>query len=202
MSMLPAIPDEAYGAIYVPPMYTEPRAIIPRYRAISGLLSVIVVALLVCGGTGYYAKTSGVLNRIGQAVGLELPPSLHSTTGMQLPDPPDSIEKGPAFNIIDSATTTSYIDPATRAPRLTERVFMVNHLFYVTYSVQRPPQSGVVTVKWYTNDAFYREAKSKPIKAGMTINGDSEMIYVVPARGMVELYWNDQLAQGLYFVVR
>ncbi len=202
ISMLPAFPDEAHGAIYVPPMYTEPRAIIPRYRAISGLLSIIVVALLICAGTGYYAKASGVLNRIGRAVGLELPQSLHSTAAQQLPDPPDIIEKGPAFNIIDSATTTSYIDPVTRAPRLTERVFMVNHLFYVTYSVQRPPQNGVVTVKWYTNDAFYREAKSKTIKAGMTINGDSEMIYVVPAKGMVELYWNDQLAQRLYFVVR
>ncbi|MBV8695016.1 MAG: hypothetical protein JO183_05955, partial [Ktedonobacteraceae bacterium] len=73
MSMLPALPDEAHGAIYVPPMYTETRAIIPRYRAISGLLSVIVVVLLMCAGTGYYAKTSGVLSRIGQALGLELP---------------------------------------------------------------------------------------------------------------------------------
>ncbi|MBV8821669.1 MAG: hypothetical protein JO123_02635 [Ktedonobacteraceae bacterium] len=201
MSMLPALPDEAHGAIYVPPMYTETRAIIPRYRAISGLLSVIVVVLLMCAGTGYYAKTSGVLSRIGQALGLELPQSVHSTAAAQLVDPPDVIDKGPAFNIIGSATTTSYIDPVTRAPRLTERAFMVNHLFYVTYSVQRPPQSGVVMVKWYTNGAFYREATSKPIKAGLTINGDSEMIYVVPANGMVELYWNDQLAQRLYFVV-
>jgi len=49
----------ADGSIYVPPVYTKPRAIIPRYRAISGLISVLVVFALLCAGTTYYAKATG-----------------------------------------------------------------------------------------------------------------------------------------------
>src|ERR687883_1190895 len=41
-SMLPSQSEE-YGSIYIPPMYTKPRAIIPRYRIISGFLSVLIV---------------------------------------------------------------------------------------------------------------------------------------------------------------
>src|SRR2546421_12717288 len=42
-SMAPALPGDSHdGAIYVPPMYTKPRAIIPRYRAINGFLSVLI----------------------------------------------------------------------------------------------------------------------------------------------------------------
>lgn len=200
--MLPALPDETHGAIYVPPMYTKPRAIIPRYRAISGLLSIIIVTMLMCMGTVYYAKATGTLDTLGRTVGVKLPKSLRPTPTLQLLDPPGEVDKGPAFSIIDSATTTSSIDPITHTPKLTERVFAANHLFYVTYSVQHPPQTGLVVVKWYTNGALYRVAQSKPVERGTTVNGDSEMIYVEQAEGMVELYWNDQLAQRLYFVVR
>src|SRR2546425_2007307 len=52
-ALVAALPEEA-GTIYVAPMYTKPRPIIPRYRAISGLLSVLIVAMLLCVGTGYY----------------------------------------------------------------------------------------------------------------------------------------------------
>ena len=44
-ALLPALPDQG-ESVYVPPMYTRPRPIIPRYRAISGLLSVLIVTLL------------------------------------------------------------------------------------------------------------------------------------------------------------
>ena len=50
-----APPSQEEGVVYVPPMYTKPRPIIPRYRIISGFLSVIIVSLMLCGGAGYYA---------------------------------------------------------------------------------------------------------------------------------------------------
>src|SRR5947207_11750675 len=58
--LVAALPEEA-GVIYVPPMYTKPRPLIPRYRVISGLLSVLIVTFLLCVGTGYYVKASGKL---------------------------------------------------------------------------------------------------------------------------------------------
>ncbi len=59
-SMLPALP-EVEEPVHIPAMYTKPRAIIPPYRAISGLISVIIVSLLLCTGAGLYAKATGKL---------------------------------------------------------------------------------------------------------------------------------------------
>ena len=44
-----ALPGEQAETVYVAPMYTKPRPIIPRYRIFSGILSILIVALLVCG---------------------------------------------------------------------------------------------------------------------------------------------------------
>jgi hypothetical protein len=64
-SRLPALPHlNEEGAIYIPPMYTKPRPIIPRYRAISGLISVLIVVILFCSGAGYYAQASGKIDFI------------------------------------------------------------------------------------------------------------------------------------------
>src|SRR5579864_171986 len=41
-ALVPAVPGE-HDPIHVPPMYTRPRPIIPRYRVISGLISFFVV---------------------------------------------------------------------------------------------------------------------------------------------------------------
>src|SRR5207237_10787863 len=62
-SALP-VQAEEHGAIYIPPIYIKPRAIIPRYRIISGFLSVLIVFAFLCTGAGYYAKASGQLNNL------------------------------------------------------------------------------------------------------------------------------------------
>src|SRR5579859_1897172 len=58
--LLPEI-AEIPETVYVPPLFTNPRPLTPRYRIISGTLSVLIVALLLCGGVGYYAQASGML---------------------------------------------------------------------------------------------------------------------------------------------
>src|SRR5216683_6713295 len=89
-AMLPALPEEE-SAIYVPPMYTKPRAIIPRYRAISGLLSVLIVFALLCTGASYYARASGKLSFLHQLYGGVLPKDLNPTPTAFLgnPNPPE-----------------------------------------------------------------------------------------------------------------
>jgi hypothetical protein len=201
LSPQPMLPIEV-STVYVPPMYTQPRAIIPGYRVISGFLSIIIVFLMLCTGAGYYAKASGKLATLQRIYTGAPPPSLTPTPAPPIPDPVDTIDKGPASDTIPSATTTSRVDPQSRIPLQPQKVFAVNQAFYVTYSVQRPKNNGVVVVKWYMDKTLYRSIQSPPIKAGATLNGDATMIYAVPAAGMAEIYWNNQLALRVYFAVR
>ena len=73
---------------------------------------------------------------------------------------------------------------------------------HVLYSVQKPQTNGMVKTVWYTNNYAYGTAISKNIPAGATETGDSQMKYMQPCEGKVELYWNEQLAWTLFFVVR
>lgn len=200
--LVPAIPgDGEDGTVYVPPMYTKPRAIIPTYRVISGLLSLLIVTGLVCSGVGYYLNTSGKLAAIGQFYGIIPPPSIKPTATPMLADPRTNPDFGPGYTIINSASTNTRIDPVSHASAQPANVFQVNQTIYLTYSVQRPKTPGVMTIKWYTNGAFYQSPT--PIQvATSAITGYTTQKYTQPAEGTVELYWNDQLAIRLYFVVR
>jgi len=199
--MLPALPEET-ESVYVPPMYTRPRAIIPRYRIVSGLLSMLIVALIACSGMGYYAQTSGKLDQIKGFFAGKPPASMKVVSAANLPDPPDRVDKGPAYNIIPSASTASVIDPKTNITLRPDKVFHPGQTFYITYSVQRPNKDGMVYIKLYTDNNYFNTLYSKQIKAGDTLSGSASMSFPEPSEMKAELYWNDQLAQTLYFVVR
>ncbi|HLI06621.1 MAG TPA: hypothetical protein VKV40_08640 [Ktedonobacteraceae bacterium] len=198
---LPALADQSMeGVVYIPPMYTKPRPIIPRYRAISGLLSVLIVLILFCSGAGYYAQASGKIAALGQLAGIVRPANLKPTPTPPLPDPKTAPSYGPAANIINSASTASKIDAQTDIVLQPANVFHPGQTIYVTYSIQNPKKPGVVVIKWYMNGLLYNTSQTQPIKESSS--GSAEMQFAKPAEGMVELYWNDQLAIRLYFVVR
>ncbi|WP_069803331.1 hypothetical protein [Thermogemmatispora onikobensis] len=198
------IPTEE-EALYIPPMYTKPRPIIPRYRAISGFLSFVIVILLLCSAATYYAKVTGKLAFLGQLVGAA-PPNVAATPIPNLPDPKAS-ETGPAYGIISSATTAPSVDPKTGIALQPSQAFKPGQTIYLTYSVHAK-KAGTVTVKWYTNGLLYQVlSKATPDPKGGSWTGVSMMRFTQPLEGMVELYWNDagkqpQLAIRLYFVVR
>ncbi|GCE14337.1 zinc ribbon domain-containing protein [Tengunoibacter tsumagoiensis] len=193
-------PAEGAEKTYVPPMFTQPRPIIPRYRAISGLLSIIIVTLLLCTGVGYFAKTHGAGTIYRQITG-STPNNLAPTPIPNLPDPPNKIDTGPAADIIPSATTASRIDNKTLMPLERQVIFTTNTPFYLSYSVQAPDKDGIVYSKWYTNNQFFI-TQQQAVKANANNELSNTMLYKQPAEGMVEIYWNDQLAKRLYFVVR
>ncbi len=59
-------------------------------------------------------------------------------------------------------------------------------------------------MKWYTNGLLYQNSPPQAIalqKNGNSVSSYTAIIYARPAEGMVELYWNKQLAIRLYFVV-
>lgn len=192
--------------VYVAPMYTKPRPIVPRYRVISGLLSIIIMALVVCAGAGYYAQTKGVLAKAAQFVTGAPPKSLPLTSSSTIPDPPEQTSKdlGPAYNAIPSAVTTLNIDKNNLA-RQPAKIFKPGQVFYLVFSVQAPAdgKGGKVRTRWYTNDKFFTEiASQQTIKAGETKSGNIQMRFTAPLSGRIELFWNDQFAQKLYFAVK
>ena len=188
--------QEMGESVYMPPLYTKPRPLIPKYRVISGFLSVIVVVLLLCAGAGYYAKASGKLGAVLSMFTGTPPKAITPPAVAKLPDPPNKIDTGPAMNIIPSGTTTLRIDKNNIALEI-DKVFMINQPFYVTYSVQPPAgQDGTVSVKWFMNGQLYRViTSSKIIKGGTVMNGSIQMQYAQPAEGSVEIDWTGQLGQ-------
>lgn len=198
-AMIPAQPA-ADGPIYVPPMYTKPRAIIPRYRIISGLISFIVVIGLLCAGGIYYAKASGKLTFLRQMVNPQYQNIKPSPTVL-LPTPTVNTIPGPASNIINSVATASTIDPNSGYPKNATNTFIVNQKIYLTYSVHSNT-AGYVTVKWFTGGNIYFTSKKMAVpQAKNGVNGNADEVFATPVEGMVEIFWNDQLAAQLYFVV-
>jgi len=196
-SMMPAVTGEE-GPIHVPAMYTKPRAIIPPYRAISGLISVIIVGILLCTGAGFYAKATGKLTFLHQVYGDAKPDNIKTAQPTILPIPQALPAFGPASQIINSAATASIIDQRSAQPQAPTNKFKVGDTIFLTYSVH-PKSPGIVAARWYTNNIYFQTSTSTPIKDASS--GYFPMQYLQLAEGKVELYWNGQLAITLLFVV-
>ncbi|HXZ05430.1 MAG TPA: hypothetical protein VEH81_11390, partial [Ktedonobacteraceae bacterium] len=196
-SMMPATPGEE-KPMHIPAMYTKPRAIIPPYRAISGLISVIIVFSLLCTGAGFYAKATGRLAFLHQLYGDARPDNIKTAQSATLPIPQTVPTFGPASQIINSAATAMKIDLATAQPQVPANQFKVGDTIFLTYSVH-PKSPGIVTARWYTNNNYYQLSTSTTIKDASS--GYFPIQYLQPAEGKVELYWNGQLAITLSFVV-
>ena len=202
-SLVPALPDQE-APIYVPPMYTNPRPIIPRYRAISGLISVIVVCALLCTGATYLAQVTGKLTPLEKFFGLYAPPSIASA-GRPLPVPSAQQTPGPGNKVITSVGLGNSIDPQSHLVPIYSNQFNAGQTIYLTCSINTT-KPGTIITKWYTNNNFYKELP-QPVTDPKTQNqGLFQMIYGQPAEGKVEVYWvdqqgNQQLAATLLFVV-
>jgi hypothetical protein len=197
--LAPSLPE---SSVYVPPTFTKPRPLIPRYRIVSGMLSLLIVALAVCGGLAYFAKTNSTINTLARTFTGAPPSQPVSSTGANLPNPKVDPDHGPAFNMIPVAATASRIDLQTNTPLQPTQSFTTNQTIYLTFTVPNP-QNGTITTKWYMNNEFYQAGP--PIstqQSDQARNGRVQETYAVPSEGFVEIYWNGQLAQRLFFVVR
>ena len=204
--LLPAEPFNP-DIIHVPPTFTKPRPIVPTHRVISGFLSVLIVALLLCSGTGYYVKVSGTWDKL---VSLYTGKSVQNiqTSSEKIPDPPPLTAKdfGPAKNIIPSVSMALNID-ANYQPVIPQKIFKPNQNFYLTFSVQPlKGTSGHVIAKWYTNNQHYMDTPYDKVIKYDPVNVDNFSISSIPfpnpTSGMVELYWNNVFAQRYYFAIR
>ncbi len=202
--LLPALPDADQEApIYVAPMYTKPRPIIPRYRAISGLISVLIVFSLLCGGVGYYAQVTGRLAFFEKLFGNYAPPPIVSTQ-KTLPVPSNQVIRSttPAAAVIDSVGISTSA-PNGIIPALINQ-FTVGQPIYLVCGANTANQkaAGVITIKWYTDNHLYRvDPSNKPIGPNQSVAAIFRTIYGLPTEGKAEVYWNKDLAATVLFVV-
>src|SRR5947209_5415492 len=80
--LLPALPEPAMPeVVHLSPIYTEPRPITPKSQAISGFVSLMLLILFLCGGSAYYANTTGKLTFLHQIFGDARPPNIYANQG-------------------------------------------------------------------------------------------------------------------------
>lgn len=198
--LIPA-PPATEPAVHIQPMYTKPRPIIPRYRAISGLLSVLIVFGLLCAGASYYAKATGKLAFLHVIYGDARQKDITPTPVTHLPVPAMTLLQGPAFNVIPSAATASKFDTQHNIALDHTNQFKVGQDIFLTYSVH-PRSPGSVTIKWYTNSTFYLASDPVPVTdTKKEYTGYVNIQFSKPLEGKVEIYWNDQMAVTLFFVI-
>jgi hypothetical protein len=199
-SLVPALPDSDQEApVYVPPMYTKPRPIIPRYRAVSGLLSVIIVFSLLCAGAGYWAQVSGKLVGIEKLFGVYTPPPITSNQN-HLQVPSNQVVQGPAANVIYSVGISNKIDHTTGIVPVEVNQFTVGETIWLTCSA-KPPKDGVLSVQWYSNGNKYQRSNQDIPHAKGLQTAIVPIVYGLATEGRAEVYWNNQLAATVLFVV-
>ncbi|MEO7019388.1 MAG: hypothetical protein ABI234_04490 [Ktedonobacteraceae bacterium] len=200
--LLPALPDNGQDApVYLAPMYTKPRPLISPYRAISGLLSVLIVVGLLCSGAGYYAQVTGKLTFFQKMMGNYSPPAIVSKQGL-LKVPSTDQTLGPAANIINSAIISDSKNTDVKNHIITNEVnqFTVGDTIYLIYNFSAP-QPGTITVKWYNGNNLYHPFSIKVTDITKSYVEFSSLSYGQATTGRVEIYWNEQLARTLFFVV-
>jgi hypothetical protein len=203
--LLPALPTGEEQPVYIAPHYTKPRPIIPRYRAISGLISMLIVGALLCGGVGYYAQATGKLVFLQKMFGNYTPPKISIQQNM-LKVPSMQGTPGPVWGkVITSAAISDAVDHTTNQVTNEVNQFIVHQTIYITCSANTTA-AGTIILKLYTNNNLYATL-SKPVAAKTQGNAYFSDTYNEPAEGRAEIYWADaqgnnaQLAITLLFVV-
>lgn len=203
--LLPALPDaDQEPPVYVPPMYTKPRPLISRYRAISGLLSMLIVCGLLCTGAGYYAQTTGKLVFFEKLFGTYSPPPITSSTGSRNLTVPSLQQTVVPNAVIISAATANGTNINLQTGAIANEVnqFNVDETIYL--SCNFPSAPGTVSVKWYNGNNLYHTtaqqvADTKNNGTGITVM--FRIVYALATEGKAEIYWNNQLQTTLFFVV-
>lgn len=197
-SLIPSVE----APIYVAPMFTKPRPIIPPYRAISGLLSVIIVFGALCSFAGYFAQTTGKLTPLEKLLGLYSPAKItNSQSSSMLTVPSTYPTAGPADASIPSAALASKVDPNSGLVLDNINSFTVSQPIYLVCTVATADK-GTLDVKWYMGNSFFTPGHDLIDPATNKLTAYFKIQYAFATEGKVEIYWNGKLAKTLLFVVQ
>lgn len=199
MTGLPGFPqtDEEERAIgmrrpaYIPATQPKRKKKLSSGRVLSGVLSILLVTVGVCGGLGFLGQ-----QRLAKILSGPLGIKLSSPTVdlSQVPLTPVSTP-GPSAKIITSAVTAEGIDKDYNAQNPTS-FFKVNSTVYVVVNIVGASQSGAntLTCRWFLDGIDYnlKSGTSVAVQASKTNNfhGYCGLPYYQTGVGMVKIYWN------------
>ena len=199
MTGLPGFPqtDEEERAIglrrpaYIPATEPKRKKKLSSARVLSGVLSILVVTVGVCGGLGFLGQ-----QRLKQVFNGPLRNFIASPTVdlSQIPVTPVSTP-GPAAKVVVSAVTAQAKDPNNNPIDVTSQ-FTVNSTVYVVVKILGASQttSNKLTCRWFLNGVDYNLKQDTsttiaPSKAS-GYNGYCGLTYYQTGWGMVKVYWN------------
>jgi hypothetical protein len=199
MTGLPGFPqtDEEERAIgmrrpaYIPATEPKRKKKLSSGRVISGVLSILLVTVGVCGGLGFLGQQR-LAAMLSKPLGIRL--ASPTVDLSQVPVTPVSTP-GPSAKIITSAVTAQGIDNKYNAVDVTS-YFKVNSTVYVVVNIVGASQTGsnTLTCRWFLDGIDYnlKSGTSVAVQSSKTNNfhGYCGLPYYQTGVGMVKIYWN------------
>ncbi len=196
---LPGFPqtDEEERAIglrrpaFIPATEPKRKKKLSSGRIISGVLSVLLVTVGVCGGLGFLGQRQLALYFSGPLTTFRAQPTVDMS---QVPVTPVSTP-GPSAKIITSAVTAHQVDSSYNPIDVTS-YFTVNDTVYVVVNIVGASQKSANTLscRWFLDGIDYN------LKSGTTVtvqptktnnfHGYCGLPYYQPGVGMAKIYWN------------
>ena len=176
---------------YIPA--TEPRRKkkLSSGRVISGVLSVLLVTVGVCGGLGFLGQQRLARVFSGPLKTFIAQPTVDMS---QIPVTPVSTP-GPAAKVITSAVTAHQVDPHYNPIDVTSE-FTVNDTVYVVVNIVGASQKGANTLscRWFLDGIDYNLKSGTSVTVQPTktnsFHGYCGLPYYQTGVGMVKVYWN------------
>lgn len=175
---------------YIPATEPKRKRKLNSGRVVSGMLSILLVTVGVCGGLGFLAQ-----KQIQRFTGpLNITAAQPTVDMSQVPATPVSTP-GPASKVVVSVVTAHGIDNKYN-PEDESSVFNVNSMVYVVANIVGASQTTTNTFScvWYINGVNYqlKTAKQTSLPPGNASNFHAycALPYYQPGVGMVKVYWN------------
>ena len=228
--MSTALPPGRKAPAFIPATRARRPYRLSNYRIISGTISVALVVLLVVGGLGFLLVKTNVLQHLLGSKPLPALTYQFSASNCQAPSgtPQATPSSNAASKIIVKVMTakdySKNYDPIDPTP-----AFKTGETVNVLWEVRptqantgisasakslagtspkdtRAPQAGnIISVKWYQDcnaiGALPQSSTQEAITDNKPYNGVFGLCYPTSGVGMAELYWNNQLAQTIQFVI-
>ncbi|MFI5276099.1 MAG: hypothetical protein ACHQ1E_02420 [Ktedonobacterales bacterium] len=199
MTGLPGFPqtDEEERAIgmrrpaYIPATEPKRKKKLSSGRVMSGVLSILLVTVGVCGGLGFLGQQR-LADMLKGPLGIRL--ASPTVDLSQVPVTPVSTP-GPSAKVITSAVTAQGIDNKYNPVDVTS-YFKVNSTVYVVVNIVGASQTGsnILTCRWFLDGIDYnlKSGTSVAVQSSKTNNfhGYCGLPYYQTGVGMVKIYWN------------
>lgn len=181
---------------------SQPKPTPHHNRRLFALVAALLLVLLVSSFVTLLSLTHASSPHMGSLPLATTSP--HPTIQSTLPVPSKQVtySTNPAAKIITSVGISN--SQSNGQITMLVNKFTVGETIYLVCGAQTTNEKapGSITIKWYMNNHFYRtDTTQHSIQPKQSVTAIFTIAYVLPAEGKAEVYWNDQLAATVLFVV-